>query len=86
MKTVILVGALPLTATQMALENDFIYLKSCTVEFVTDCCYTSYEYKMYENNNSSGGIIAENKPDSCIGKKKYYYEATQNKFNISTPI
>ena len=43
-KTAISVGALPLTATQMVSENGFTYLRICRVEYVTDCCYTSYEY------------------------------------------
>ena len=48
------------TATRVVLENDFIYSKSCTVELVTNCYYTSYEYKTYEYNNSSVGIVPEN--------------------------
>ena len=56
-------------ATQVVLENDFIYLKTCTVEYVNNCCHTSYEYKMNEYNYLSGVVIPENYPNSCIGKK-----------------
>ena len=36
--------------------------KSVDLKFVTNCCYTSYEYKMHKDSNSSRGFTPESNP------------------------